>query len=236
MLVNELAQIAPYHEELNPLLWDEDSNLKLEVRYKLLAIAKHFIDFLDIGDQLKLRDITISGSNASYGYSETSDIDLHLIADIPKEHPELSELFDAKKNQYNFNYDITIHNIDVELYVQDAAQEHVSAGIYSVLDDQWLSEPTWNKPNINDREVRAKARNYSSKINQALKSTNIDQVNKVLDDIKKLRKDGLDRAGEYSVENLAFKLLRAKGKMDRLRKHKSKLESELLSLENQYES
>jgi hypothetical protein len=236
MLVNELAQIAPYHEELNPLLWDEDNNLKLEVRYKLLAIAKHFIDFLDIGDQLQLKDITISGSNASYGYSETSDIDLHLIADIPKEHPELSELFDAKKNQYNFNYDITIHNIDVELYVQDAAQEHVSAGIYSVLDDQWLSEPTWNKPNINDREVRAKARNYSSKINQALKSTNLDQVNKVLDDIKKLRKDGLDRAGEYSVENLAFKLLRAKGKMDRLRKHKSKLESELLSLENQYES
>ncbi len=236
MLVNELAQIAPYHEELNPLLWDKDNNLKLEVRYKLLAIAKHFIDFLDIGDQLQLKDITISGSNASYGYSETSDIDLHLIADIPKEHPELSELFDAKKNQYNFNYDITIHNIDVELYVQDAAQEHVSAGIYSVLDDQWLSEPTWNKPNINDREVRAKARNYSSKINQALKSTNLDQVNKVLDDIKKLRKDGLDRAGEYSVENLAFKLLRAKGKMDRLRKHKSKLESELLSLENQYES
>ena len=50
MLVNELAQIAPYHKELNPLLW-EGTELKLEVRYKLLAIAKHFIDFIDISRQ-----------------------------------------------------------------------------------------------------------------------------------------------------------------------------------------
>lgn len=235
MQIQELApQIAPYHDQLNPLLWD-DNQLKLEVRLKLLEIAKHFIEFIDI-DGLDLTDITISGSNAAYGYSDTSDIDLHLIVNIPKEHPELTELFDAKKNQYNFNYDIKIHNIDVELYVQDAAQEHVSAGVYSVLDDKWLSEPTYNKPEINDKEVRAKARNYSSRINQALRSNSIDQVNKVLDEIKKLRKDGLDRGGEYSVENLAFKLIRARGKIDKLRKYQSKLESELLSLENQYES
>ena len=235
MQIQELApQIAPYHDQLNPLLW-EGEQLKLEVRIKLLEIAKHFIEFIDI-DELDLTDITISGSNAAYGYSDTSDIDLHLIANIPKEHPELVELFDAKKNQYNFNYNIKIHNIDVELYVQDAAQEHVSAGVYSVLDDQWLTEPTYNKPEINDREVQAKARNYSSRINKALRSNNIDQVNKVLDEIKKLRKDGLDRGGEYSVENLAFKLIRARGKIDKLRKYQSKLESELLSLENQYES
>lgn len=235
MQIQELApQIAPYHDQLNPLLW-EGEQLKLEVRIKLLEIAKHFIEFIDI-DELDLTDITISGSNAAYGYSDTSDIDLHLIANIPKEHPELVELFDAKKNQYNFNYNIKIHNIDVELYVQDAAQEHVSAGVYSVLDNQWLTEPTYNKPEINDREVQSKARNYSSRINKALRSNNIDQVNKVLDEIKKLRKDGLDRRGEYSVENLAFKLIRARGKIDKLRKYQSKLESELLSLENQYES
>ena len=235
MQIQELApQIAPYHDQLNPLLW-EGEQLKLEVRIKLLEIAKHFIEFIDI-DELDLTDITISGSNAAYGYSDTSDIDLHLIANIPKEHPELVELFDAKKNQYNFNYNIKIHNIDVELYVQDAAQEHVSAGVYSVLDNQWLTEPTYNKPEINDREVQSKARNYSSRINKALRSNNIDQVNKVLDEIKKLRKDGLDRGGEYSVENLAFKLIRARGKIDKLRKYQSKLESELLSLENQYES
>jgi hypothetical protein len=235
MQIQELApQIAPYHDQLNPLLW-EGEQLRLEVRLKLLEIAKHFIEFIDI-DELDLTDITISGSNAAYGYSDTSDIDLHLIANIPKEHPELVELFDAKKNQYNFNYNIKIHNIDVELYVQDAAQEHVSAGVYSVLDDQWLTEPTYNKPEINDREVQAKARNYSSRINKALRSNNIDQVNNVLDEIKKLRKDGLDRGGEYSVENLAFKLIRARGKIDKLRKYQSKLESELLSLENQYES
>lgn len=234
MLLHELAQIAPYHDKLNPLLW-EGTELKTEVRFKLLQIAKHFIEYLDVPD-LDLRDITISGSNAAYGYSDTSDIDLHLIVAIPEEHPEFTELFDAKKNQYNFNYDITIHDIDVELYVQPAGQEHVSAGIYSVLDDKWLSEPKYSKPDINDKEVRSKARNYSSRINQALKSDNLDHVNRVLDELKKLRKDGLDRAGEYSVENLAFKLLRARGRMDKLWKHQSRLESKRLSLENQYEN
>lgn len=234
MQVSELAQIAPYHDELNPLLWD-DYKLKLEVRYKLLAIAKHFIDFIDF-PELDLKDITISGSNAAYGYSDTSDIDLHLIVAMPSDHPELAELFDAKKNQYNFNYDIKIHNIDVELYVQDIKQPHTSAGIYSVLDDKWLSEPTHNPPKVNDREVRSKARNLSGKINQALKSDNLELVNKVLGDIKRLRQEGLNKGGEYSAENLAFKLVRARGKMDKLRKHKAKLESDLLSLENQYES
>lgn len=234
MQVSELAQIAPYHDELNPLLW-EDNKLKLEVRYKLLAIAKHFIDFIDY-PELLLRDITISGSNAAYGYSDSSDIDLHLIVDFPKEHPELEELFDAKKNQYNFNYDIQIRNIDVELYVQDSKQPHTSAGIYSILDDQWLAEPTHNPPEVNDKEVRSKARNLSGKINQALRSHDLDLVNKVLKDIKRLRQEGLNKGGEYSTENLAFKLVRARGLMDKLRKHKSKIESNLLSLENQYES
>jgi hypothetical protein len=109
------SELAPTHNTLNPSLWD-GAELKLEIRYKLLQIAKHFIDYINIPN-LDLTDITISGSNASFGYSKHSDIDLHLIANMPKDHPDLKELFNAKKNQYNSQYRITLKDIPVEVYV-----------------------------------------------------------------------------------------------------------------------
>jgi hypothetical protein len=217
----------PYHETLNPLLWT-DGQLLPDVRFKLLKIAQHFINFINV-HPLGLEDITISGSNASYGYSTSSDIDLHLIVKDPP--AEFRELFAAKKTHYNSEHDITIHGIDVELYVQPKGDPHHSAGIYSVLDDKWIVQPKHDKPNIDGREVRAKARNYASKINQALKSNDLDYVKRQWADVKKIRQSGLEQGGEYSVENLAFKLLRSKGKITKLHRHLTKLQNQELSLE-----
>ena len=55
-------------------------------------------------------------------------------------------------------------------------------------------------------------------------------------DIRRLRQAGLEEAGEYSVENLAFKLLRARGKIDKFRRYINKLQSAELSLGEQHES
>jgi len=49
-----------FHRELNPKLWN-GKVLKPIVRYKLLEIARHFIEFIDIPN-LRLKDVTISGS------------------------------------------------------------------------------------------------------------------------------------------------------------------------------
>ena len=156
-----------FHDTLNPAIW-KNNQLKSVVRLKLLEIAKHFINFIDIPN-LNLKDITISGSNAAYTYTDHSDLDLHLIVDIPsdKEH-YLKNLFDAKKNQYNFNHDIKVKGIDVEVYVQDSKQVHHSAGIYSILDNRWISEPKLERVNINDDDVKDKVNNYTNKIKQAL--------------------------------------------------------------------
>jgi hypothetical protein len=54
-----------------------------------------------------------------------------------------------------------------------------------------------------------------------------------MDELKRLRKAGLESDGEQSVENLAFKLLRARGQIDKLRKYIDKLTSAELSLEEQ---
>lgn len=220
-----------FHDTLNPVLWENDK-LKTTVRYKILRVAQHFIDFINI-PEINLRDITISGSNAAYTYTKNSDIDLHLVVDIPEEQEEyLKSLFDAKKNQYNFNHDIKIKGIDVEVYVQPSKDKHHSAGIYSVLDNKWLSTPTAEKVSINDDDVETKANNIIEIIRLALRTNSLEKAQAVMDRISKLRKSGLDRAGEFSVENIAFKVVRAKGLINKLREHIYDLEDQRLSLED----
>lgn len=227
--ISDLA--VSFHDELNPKLWQNNS-LNPTVRYKLMLIAQHFINFINLPN-IRLKDVTVSGSNAAYTYTENSDLDLHLVVDVPRAAEfHLKPLFDAKKNQYNFVHDIKIQGIDVELYVQPSTDTHHSAGIYSVLDDKWISEPKPVRVNINDNDVELKVNNYLNKIKQALRSKDLDVANKVKDEISKLRKAGLERAGEFSVENIAFKVLRVKGYINRLRQHIYDLEDAKLSLRN----
>jgi hypothetical protein len=219
----------PHHHHLNPEIWD-DNSMRPEVRTKLLKIANHFVDYLNVPN-LRLTDITLSGSSAGYNYSDYSDIDLHLIVkDVSSKD---DELFSAKKNQYNTTYKLSIKDIPVELYVQPAEQKHVSNGIYSVKRDRWVSEPEHTEPTVEPKAIKNKARSYSAKINSAMRGKDIDQCKLVMDELKRLRKAGLESNGEQSVENLAFKLLRARGQIEKLRKYIDKLTSAELSLEEQ---
>jgi len=232
---NLTGSAVQFHKELNPKLW-AGQRLKPAVRYKLLQIAKHFVEFIDI-PELLLQDITISGSNAAYSYTPQSDIDLHLIVTVPPEKELLLKpLYDAKKNQYNFNHDIRIKGIDVEVYVQPDSDKHHSLGVYSILDDKWIDAPTMATVKIDDSDVKAKVSNYLNKIMQALTDDNIDNVKAVQQEISKLRQSGLEQHGEFSIENVAFKVLRAKGFIEQLRQHIYKLQDKALSLENANES
>lgn len=223
-----------FHKRLNPKIWRK-GKLDPMVRYKLLQIAQNFIDYIALNN-LGLKDITLSGSNAGYTFSKASDLDLHLIVSFdPKRKNLMRQFFDAKKNQFNFTYNINIKGISVELYVQDTEQIHTSAGIYSVLDNKWLQVPNSQKDTINRLEVKDKYKHYVGKIRAALRSDNVANVKNVFDDIKNMRKHGLETGGELGVENVTFKVLRAKGHIENLRNHISKLEANALSLETQHE-
>jgi len=82
----------------------------------------------------------------------------------------------------------------------------------------------------NDQDVKSKARNYSAKINAAMRSNDLNTCKETMAEIRRLRQSGLEKGGEHSVENLAFKLLRARGKVDKFRKFINKLQSAELSL------
>lgn len=227
-----IADLAiKFHKDLNPKIW-ENNHLIPEVQLQLMKIAKDFISFVNVPN-IKIIDLTISGSNASYTYTDYSDIDLHIIAEFPfkrKEH--LTELFNAKKNQYNTIHNITIKDIDVELYVQNSTEKHVSSGIYSILNDRWISEPKNVKFKIDDDEITEKAKNYLEKIKIALRSNNLSFANFIMNKIYRLRKTGLESAGEFSIENLSFKALRNAGWINKLREHIYDLEDLTLSLED----
>jgi hypothetical protein len=227
----QLSDYVKFHDRLNPVLWDENQNLNPKVRNILLDIANDFREFLGVSD-IGLKDITVSGSNAGYNYNDHSDIDLHLVVDLPEADRSqvYRELFDAKKYQYNDQHNITIGGYDVELYVQNANQPHYSQGIYSLLNNQWLIVPKKIKTDINDDSVISKYQDLENRINSAVNDNSLERLQSLIDKIKNMRVSGLADRGEFSVENLTFKLLRHHGLIKKLYDRRNQLHDQELSL------
>jgi len=223
-VVNEVS--VEFHNELNPALWDK-MEIKLDVQVQLLKIAKKFIEFLNV-PSLNLVDIYFMGSNAAYVYTSFSDIDLHIIVDDPDDN--LKELYDSKKRLWNDSREINIRGYNVELYVQDIKEPNASMGIYSLLQNKWIKQPEQVEATIDDASVQQKFKYLAKKILRGIKKRDLDYLNDIASEIKELRKSGLQRAGEFSVENLAFKELRNGGYLEKLSNARRELEDKALSL------
>jgi hypothetical protein len=231
----KISDAVTFHDKLNPALW-AGTKLRPEVKNQLEAIAKDFLQEMGIND-LDVRDITISGSNAAYSYTKHSDLDLHILVnvnDLPRSDV-YKELFQAKKTIYNDTHDITIHKVPVELYVQDANEPVVSLGEYSIKNDSWIKIPTKRRSNFDQNATKAKHAKLLDIVERAIQSNNLDKIQKVLKKIKQYRQAGLDKGGEFGSENLAFKALRSQGYITKLYALRDKLHSEHLTIETMYQ-
>lgn len=226
----KLDEALEVHEELNPKLWN-NTELKEDVKNKLLEIANTFIEGLDF--PLNVADIRFLGSNASYNYNEHSDIDLHIISNFDLVYIDkdiLQQLYNASKNTFNNNHDITIKGIPVELYIEDMNSMNATNGSYSLLKDEWVKVPEPINYDIPDysEDLQEKV----NEVEEVLLSTSKEEVENLINEIYLDRKDGLATEGEASIGNLVFKELRNMDLIQRLRDRFNELESEELTLEN----
>jgi len=207
---------------LNPKVWEnpsepENSKMKLKVRDALIKIAEKFID--DLGDEVFVDDVVLTGSLSNYNWSEFSDFDLHIIIDF-SQYGEDSELykenFNLKKQIFNEKHNITIFGYDVELYAQDAEESHFSTGVYSVLHNEWVSTPKKLKVELDKNSLEKKINNWVEKIDFAIEKSDNEKLNTVREKLKDYRKSGLEKEGELSYENLVFKFLRRSGHIEKL--------------------
>ncbi len=228
------------HDTLCPLIWGENEIIKPDVRKILLMNAKRFIEFSDV-ENLKFNDIILTGSMANYNYNENSDLDVHIVLDFSQisENTEfVGDFFKLKKSLWNDKLPIQVKGHDVEMYFQDSSEAHFATGTYSLVRNEWINKPTKKIVNIDTADVQLKAADFMNAIDDL--ETNQDEKDFVKryetlkNKIKKYRQTGLEDKGEFSVENLVFKVLRNTGYLEKMVEIKNDYLTQELSL-NEFE-
>lgn len=218
--------------KLNPILWNEDGNLKPEINKKIIDIVNEFIKGLRESEiPFNLLDIYIVGSNASYNYTDKSDLDVHIISNLSQlscDPKVLQILFNYYKTYFNSSYDIKIKGIKVELYVEDVMTSSVSNGVYSVLNSEWVKKPQEVKPQHKDIS------NLYSKIYAEYLDvqSGIKNPEELLNELYLMRKSSIISEGEYGTGNLVFKKFRNEGHLDDLKQLIKNEKSKELSMES----
>ena len=209
-----------YNETLNEKFWSEDKEFDPGIRDKLLSITDDFIDNLDL-EGVDIYDVTLTGSSSNYNYNEYSDLDVHVLIDfkdINNDEELVKKALDGQRFVWNLRHNVSLKGHDVEMYIQDKDEPHVASGLYSLKDDKWITEPSYDPPSIDIRDVFKKANAIESDI-EILKEKILkargeearrlhDRAKRLKEKISKMRQRGLAREGEFSIENLAFKVLR----------------------------
>lgn len=225
------------NDTLSQLIWDNNDKMKNDVRKTLLMNAKRFIEFSDV-ENLKFNDIILTGSMANYNYNENSDLDIHVVLDfnqISENKEFVGDFLKMKKQLWADKLPIQVKGHDVEMYFQDSKEPHHSSGTYSLIKNEWIRKPTKKIVNIDNADVQLKAADIMNAIDDLEKNKNKENFLKRHDalknKIKKYRQTGLDRAGEYSTENLVFKVLRNSGYLQKMIELKNEYLTQELSLD-----
>ena len=221
------------HETLNPKFW-QDEELKQEVEDKIKVITDRFVEYLNNKDiKIDIKDILLLGSNASYNYTDDSDLDIHIIVE-PKEIAEdeelLKQLYDLAASAFNDKFNIQLKGADAEVYVELNDTNANSNGIYSI-NKGWLKKP--KKENVAGIELdEVEFEKWEDRYNDLLLSRDKDEIKQFINDLYKLRKDSILKDGEYGQGNLIFKEMRNLNYIKNIKNLLDMIESEEMSLES----
>ena len=235
------AESFESHDMLETRIWDGEE-IKPQISSNLLKIAQDFIDNLPV--EIDVDDVRLTGSLANYNWSNYSDVDLHIIVDflgVDENRALVKSFFDNARMRWNNKHHIRVKGYDVEIYVEDLREQHLSSGVYSLLNNEWVKKPKKFRNSIDFSAARRKADDIEFQVNivdnlilaRKLKSAikNIDRLKKK---IKNMRLAGLESAmREFSIENITFKILRRNGTLDRLEELKNRVYDQLMTIKEE---
>ena len=179
-----------YKGELNSVFW-QDGKFNQEVRTKLLQIANDF--YTDLKVDAPITDIHLTGSLANFNWTEHSDLDVHVIMDfkhIDDDIDLVKTALDGKRFIWNLRHPVKIKGYDVELYAQDVNEPHVASGLYSLMKDEWITEPQPSNPQIDEKDVMRKVAAYKIEIEELeneVKKADSEEAREALDRISALK-------------------------------------------------
>lgn len=229
-------KVIIYNKNLNPNFWTENKQLRPEIRTALLKIANTF--FKDIELNTHIRDILFLGSSANYNWTPTSDCDLHLLVDLNDltMPPESAKLFTKNlSKKWNEEHDISIRGHNVEVYIQDIQEENRATGVYSLTQNKWIKEAMPQNIVLNKNLIQSKYTTWVNRINSAIFSNDVFKLKKTMEDLVKMRETGLSSAGEFSTENIVFKILRQRNVISKLKQAIQNLKTKQLSVKDGYD-
>jgi len=222
MIKETQYKLQPY---LSPTMWgkDDEGEIKLysKIRLKLLKIANQF--YKDLKIKARIEDIIFTGSMAGYNYVTSSDIDLHIVVNFDEidENTELvSDWLLNKGGRWNEKHNVELKSHPVEIYVQNAGEDNITGGMYSIFYDTWIKFPEKEETVEYNQEKVIKITNIltmkideferflaGNRSNEEAKKL-YDAAVEFKDNIRKYRQKSLSEEGIYSTGNLVFKQLR----------------------------
>lgn len=236
---SEVMNSFTIKDSLESQIWKEE-RLDSEVKAKFLKIAKDYFDGLKLASGVVIKDVIFTGSLANYNWSSYSDIDLHIVLDYSKikgDKDFIEDYFWSQKTIWNENQDVNIFGYPIEIYVQDIKHKLTATSVYSVKNDKWILKPEKDNFKINKKVIKNKAQGFIDKLKEIKSNFEknnheavISKVDKLKDKIVSYRGNGLEKNGEFSTENIVFKVLRRMLFLDILDSYKAKSYDQMMSL------
>jgi len=101
--------------------------------------------------------------------------------------------------------------------------------------NKWLTKPIKEIIQLDTNNIQKKTSEIMDSIDDIMDSEHTEstvfQIERLFDKIKSMRKAGLDDEGEFSVENIVFKILRRNGYIEKLVDLKKELITKKLTVE-----
>ncbi len=232
--------------QLSPVLWGSDKHLRPAVESRVQTVVKQILDSMALG--FDPSEILLTGSAANFNWSAASDLDIHILFDFkeivggtPLTEEGLFNLLMAAGSGWNDRHDIRIRGFEVELYLGRDDEALVSdAGAYSLLRKEWVHEPVaFMTDQPMTPEVEEQVKQWVTRIGGILGLLQTDPAEAALQarelrmDLRQARSQSVHDEGELGTLNVAFKVLRRSGYLNKLAVASAEAYDQMMSMEEQ---